>query len=893
MESTILNSSTRDRSRSRSRDRRGRSRSRSRDRNSNNQRQFSSGNGNKYRRGSQSPPNDRETYDGGSKLNSGPGYRNRLDRDGHSSSFSSNSADRKYSQRVDFGNNRQALSTNDNSQRSSRQQQQQQFSRRRDDDESTQREPQVEVILQGLPLEFQEDDVRTVVETRDIGLESIRIVRDRYTGESKGFGFLKFVEPQYAQDFVKEFSPSIGMGQNRVRIAFSNNPSGSRETSRRCAECDMTNGAHREDCHRSSPSKQVGHASEGRSSRGYGTNNTSGGNRTGAEMESGYDMHQQQQYHNQQQQHFLNQNQSLTSAYQPQPLNVGARDIGGVPNSILIVTDLPSLVNESGIWNAMSLLGPLVRVMLAKDRQSKISWGYCFAEFSDIQGATMALEKAQGMAFTIQKKAVEIHYAHHGSFIPAYAPTQWTIDYGSEGQLAIYWDEQAFLSVYASPSSASRVPTASSHPKNTAAAAKTTGSETDELSAFYAVMGDVLQTEPPRSGAGSSIFAVPTFGGNASSTGAGAVVTVRTAEAGAVIPPSIPTPVVPELPSIPTTAKIDKAQLAGIAAAQAAEQLAKAEEKKRKAGPGLPSSVIGIGGGGKKVSIQLQKWSNMQATSDLAPTAHGTGQEAPPTSSSPPSSMSSQTSSTSTMRQQELIYEPDELLDLKINACLLCQRRLKSLQDLRKHQSLSDLHKKNLLDRSAIEAALAKSRGTTAVGTSSSSSISSVAPSAIKAQSAVGEEEPKYRDRAAERRQIFGQPDYPLPPMPSGRDFGGSGGGARGNFNNSNPYARGGSNTAYGNQGIIIPEQPTKDGIKEDNVGNRLLKSMGWKEGQGLGKDGEGIKAPIQASGYAKGVGIGAGLQRKADGSGRGGPLGNYAESAKELARRRYEQSGL
>lgn len=255
MESTTHNSSTRDRSRSRSRDRRGRSRSRSRDRNSNNQRQFSSSNI-KFRRASQSPPNDRETYNRESNLSSGPGYRNHQDRDRHSSSSSSNSADRKHSQKADFGNNRQALSTNDNSHRSSRQQQQQQYSWRRDDNDTTQREPQVEVILQGLPIDFQEDDVRGIVEPRDIGLESVRIVRDRYSGESKGFGFLKFVEPQYAQVFVREFSPSIRMGQNWVRIAFSNNPSGSRETLRRCVECDMANGAHREDCHRSSPSKQ-------------------------------------------------------------------------------------------------------------------------------------------------------------------------------------------------------------------------------------------------------------------------------------------------------------------------------------------------------------------------------------------------------------------------------------------------------------------------------------------------------------------------------------------------------------------------------------------------------------------------------------------------------------
>ena len=89
-------------------------------------------------------------------------------------------------------------------------------------------------------------------------------------------------------------------------------------------------------------------------------------------------------------QHMSYQPQAFQANYQPvQPsLNEGARDIGSVLNSILVVTNLPPMVNESGLWNALSLLGPLVRVMLAKDRQSRISWGFCFAEYTDVKVST-------------------------------------------------------------------------------------------------------------------------------------------------------------------------------------------------------------------------------------------------------------------------------------------------------------------------------------------------------------------------------------------------------------------------------------------------------------------------------------------------------------------------
>jgi G-patch domain len=68
---------------------------------------------------------------------------------------------------------------------------------------------------------------------------------------------------------------------------------------------------------------------------------------------------------------------------------------------------------------------------------------------------------------------------------------------------------------------------------------------------------------------------------------------------------------------------------------------------------------------------------------------------------------------------------------------------------------------------------------------------------------------------------------------------------------------------------------------------------MGWTEGSGLGAEGTGIVAPINAGSYAEGVGLGAGTV-KVVGEDLGGKEDDgsyraYVMKVKEFARGRYE----
>ncbi|XP_068450026.1 RNA-binding protein 5-like isoform X2 [Clinocottus analis] len=150
--------------------------------------------------------------------------------------------------------------------------------------------------------------------------------------------------------------------------------------------------------------------------------------------------------------------------------------------------------------------------------------------------------------------------------------------------------------------------------------------------------------------------------------------------------------------------------------------------------------------------------------------------------------------------------EEGKITDWNRMVCLLCRRQFPNKDALLRHQQHSDLHKQNLeiqrrsqLTEAELEELERK------------------------------ETELKYRDRAAERREKYGVPEPPAPK----KKF----------YKPPTP--------------TVNYEQPTKDGLTSDNIGNKMLQAMGWQEGKGLGRHQQGITAPISASLRTRGTGLG------------------------------------
>ncbi|KAJ6648831.1 RNA-binding protein 5 [Pseudolycoriella hygida] len=183
----------------------------------------------------------------------------------------------------------------------------------------------------------------------------------------------------------------------------------------------------------------------------------------------------------------------------------------------------------------------------------------------------------------------------------------------------------------------------------------------------------------------------------------------------------------------------------------------------------------------------------------------------------------------------DVISEKD-YIDFAKLTCLLCKRAFSDSEILNKHLKMSNLHKENLQKYNLLHGKLDEIN---------SSSLS-------------------YRDRAKERRLKYGESD----PPPVNR--------SRERFEKELEKQKSAIQVQTSGN---LASQP----IGENNVGNRLLQKMGWSEGQGLGRTNQGRTNIIEAESRAPTAGLGTK-------STNFGPGDDYKSYIKRMMKSRYEQ---
>ncbi|BGP40534.1 hypothetical protein JCM10449v2_004496 [Rhodotorula kratochvilovae] len=267
--------------------------------------------------------------------------------------------------------------------------------------------PSASVILLGLPPHATDVHLRAFLENMGASIDSTTVIMDRATGVSKQFGFAKFSSVEHARAFIEPNFPSIpwrepsGPAQYdgmRVKVNYSQKSGGWRED-------------------------------QGATAR------------------------------------LTDDQRKAEGAPQGFYVNDGTRDIGTTPSNILLLRGLDPLTSEEEVAVALARVGGranqeiarggIKRVMIAKDRASRSSWGFAFVQFNDIRLATDVLAAVfnpqfHPAGFRIRNAVVAASFSHENSFIPVYATSTWSFRSDGGAQLA-YWDDKGFVTPWIPP----------------------------------------------------------------------------------------------------------------------------------------------------------------------------------------------------------------------------------------------------------------------------------------------------------------------------------------------------------------------------------------------------------------------------------------------------------
>jgi len=186
--------------------------------------------------------------------------------------------------------------------------------------------------------------------------------------------------------------------------------------------------------------------------------------------------------------------------------------------------------------------------------------------------------------------------------------------------------------------------------------------------------------------------------------------------------------------------------------------------------------------------------------------------------------------------------------------CLLCRRQFASMEVLHRHEKESKLHAENLAKKLQAESES---------GQSQSGAV--------------------YRDRASERRATYGQSSIPDPIIKRR---------SRSRSRSRERYRRRDVSLSVTNQDTEKQITSSTATVSEDlnNPGNQMLRRLGWQDGQGLGKDGTGIRDPVSVKSQEASSKTGVGSSGKCLPPIEYGEGRVYKESLLRAARARFEQ---
>ncbi|KAL8727954.1 MAG: hypothetical protein Q9166_005719 [cf. Caloplaca sp. 2 TL-2023] len=259
-------------------------------------------------------------------------------------------------------------------------------------------------------------------------LDDVRIIRDRQTKVSRGFGFLRFPSIEVSKDFLERNYPSIYLygGESsdsnnqaaKVRIAFSRE----RDERPRVDKEDMSTFGNVPDV-KSQPAMNSGDSDA--SPNGAPSQFLI---LRGLEPTVTEDLF----------------SKGVSKLYKPSRRS-------SPPSATHTKKGNAKVASTTGDANLGAKEGSLRRVLLVRDRKSNESWRYGFAEFATVDDAQAAIIRFNSFdKFTIASKPVTVDYIHAGVFVPVFTaedPDELCFSpLGNTATRLAYWDKEAYVS---------------------------------------------------------------------------------------------------------------------------------------------------------------------------------------------------------------------------------------------------------------------------------------------------------------------------------------------------------------------------------------------------------------------------------------------------------------